>query len=45
MVFDWLFRDSFLWELVSTLTRNTTDPKRLAYVRLALKDFYESIAE
>lgn len=45
MVFDWVVRDSFFWELVSTLTRNTTDPKKLAFIRLALKDIYESIAE
>jgi hypothetical protein len=45
MVLEWAFKDSFYWDLVNTMTRNTTDPKRLAYVRLPLKDIYESIAE
>lgn len=30
--------------MVSELTRNTTDPKRLAYIRLALKDLFETIS-
>lgn len=45
MVLEWVFKDCFFWNLVNTLTKNTTDPKRLAYIRLALKDIYESIAE
>lgn len=40
MVLSWAFKDSFYWELVSKLTHSTTDPKRLAYTRLALKDIY-----
>ena len=45
MVLEWAFRDGFYWDLVSNLTRNSTDPKRLAYVRLALKDIYESVTQ
>jgi hypothetical protein len=44
MVLDWALGDSFYWRLVDEITRNTTDPKRLAYVRLALKDIHEAIA-
>lgn len=29
--------------MVNLVTRNSTDPKQLAYVRLALKDIYETI--
>lgn len=40
---DWAFKSSFYWDLVIEITRNTTDPKKLAYVRLALKDLFEAI--
>ena len=43
MVLDWTFRNNFYWDIVSQLTRNTNDPKRLAYIRLAIKDIYESV--
>jgi hypothetical protein len=43
MVASWLQKDNFYWQLVYTLTRTTSDPKRLAYTRLALKDIYETI--
>lgn len=43
MVFNWAFKNGFYWDLVTTLAKNSTDPKRLAYVRLPLKDIYESI--
>jgi hypothetical protein len=42
-VLSWAFKNSFFWELVCEITRNSTDPKRLAYVRFALKDLFESI--
>jgi hypothetical protein len=45
MVIDWTFKNNFYWQLVDGLARNTTDPKRLAYLRLALKDIHESIKE
>ena len=43
LVLDWAFKSSFYWDLVIEITRNTTDPKKLAYVRLALKDLFEAI--
>jgi hypothetical protein len=43
MVLEWLVKDNFYWQLVHTLTRTTSDPKRLAYIRLGLKDIYETI--
>ena len=43
MVLDWTFRNNFYWDIVNQLTRNTNDPKRLAYIRLAIKDIYESV--
>jgi hypothetical protein len=43
MVLEWLIKDNFYWQLVHTLTRTTSDPKRLAYIRLGLKDIYETI--
>ena len=45
VVLEWAFRDSFYWDLLYGLTRNTTDPKRLAYLRLPVKDLYECISE
>jgi len=45
MILNWAFKDCFYWELLSGLTRNTTDPKRLSYLRLLIKDLYESIKE
>lgn len=43
MVLDWAFKTSFYWDLVNEITRNTTDPKKIAYMRLALKDLFEAI--
>jgi hypothetical protein len=43
LVLEWAFKSGFYWQLASEITRNTTDPKRLAYIRLALKDLFESI--
>ena len=43
MVLDWVFKNNFYFEMVNQLTRNSTDPKRIAYVRLGIKDIYESI--
>ena len=43
MVLDWAFKNSFYWQLVDELTRNTTDPKRLAYIRLAQKDIFQAV--
>lgn len=40
---DWIFRDSFYWDLVENLTKITTDPRKLAYLRLPVKDMYETI--
>lgn len=45
MVKEWLFQNSFYWELACSISRSTSDPKRLAYVRLPLKDIYETIFE
>lgn len=30
--------------MVNQISRNTNDPKRLAYLRLGIKDIYETIA-
>ena len=43
MVLSWAFRDNFYWQLVQQITRNTNDPKRLAYLRLPIKDIHEAI--
>lgn len=43
MVKEWMLKNNFYWELASVLPKTTTDPKRLAYVRLALKDIFEAI--
>jgi hypothetical protein len=43
MVISWVFKNNFYWDLVSQLTRNSTDPKRISYLRLALKDVYEAV--
>ena len=43
MVLDWAFKNNFYWDMVTGLTRNTTDPKRLAYLRLGVKDMFEAI--
>lgn len=43
MVLNWIFKEGFYWDMVNLVTRNSTDPKQLAYVRLALKDIYETI--
>ena len=43
MVLSWVFKDNFYWQLVQQITRNTNDPKRLAYLRLPLKDIHEAI--
>lgn len=45
MVLSWGFKNGFFWQMVSELTRNTTDPKRIAYIRLVLKDLFETIAD
>jgi hypothetical protein len=44
MVLHWAFKEEgFFWRIIDNVTRNTTDPKRMAYVRLALKDLHETI--
>lgn len=43
MVLSWVFANNFYWDLVNQLTRNTNDPKRLAYLRLPIKDMHEAI--
>jgi hypothetical protein len=43
MVLDWVFKDNFYWNIVQQITRNTNDPKRLAYLRLPIKDIHEAI--
>jgi hypothetical protein len=40
---DWVFRDSFYWDLVETMPKVTTDPRKLAYLRLPVKDIYETV--
>jgi hypothetical protein len=42
---DWIFRNSFYWELVDRLPKVSSDPKRLAYLRIQFKDIYEAILE
>ena len=44
MVLNWAFKNNFYWEMVNSITRNTSDPKRLAYLRLGIKDIYEAVA-
>lgn len=44
MVLKWVFRKCFYWDMVNQISRNTNDPKRLAYLRLGIKDIYETIA-
>ena len=43
MVLNWAFKNNFYWEMVTILSRNTTDPKKLAYLRLGIKDMFEAI--
>lgn len=43
MVIEWAFKGNFYWEMLHQLSRNTNDPKRLAYLRLPIKDLYETI--
>lgn len=43
MILSWVFKDNFYWQLVQQITRNTNDPKRLAYLRLPIKDIHEAI--
>lgn len=38
MVAEWIFKNSFYWDLVHQISRSTSNPKRLGYVRLPLKD-------
>ena len=40
---DWVFKDSFYWDLIHNLPKVTTDPRKLAYLRLPVKDVYETI--
>lgn len=42
-VLDWAFKDSFYWNLIDNLPKVTTDPRKLAYLRLPVKDTYEAI--
>jgi len=44
MVLDWAFKNNFYWDMVHNISRNTSDPKRLAYLRLGIKDIYEAVA-
>lgn len=43
MALGWAFREGFFWKMVDQVARNTTDPKRMAYVRLALRDLHEAV--
>ena len=40
---DWVFRDCFYWDLVESMPKVTTDPRKLAYLRLPVKDIYETV--
>ncbi len=40
---DWVFRDCFYWNLVENMPKVTTDPRKLAYLRLPVKDIYETV--
>ena len=44
MVIDWAFKNNFYWDMIYNISRNTSDPKRLAYLRLGIKDIYEAVA-
>ena len=44
MVIDWAFKNNFYWDMIYHISRNTSDPKRLAYLRLGIKDIYEAVA-
>ena len=43
MVLDWVFRNNFYWDIISQITKNTSDPKRTAYLRLPIQDIFETI--
>lgn len=45
MVSKWLFRDSFFWDIISNFPKFTNDPKKLAYLRLPIKDVYDLIKD
>lgn len=36
-------KDSFFWQIIEFLPKVTTDPKRLAYLRLPFRDLYRAI--
>lgn len=40
---EWAFKDSFYWSLVENLPKVTTDPRKLAYLRLPVKDIFDTI--
>lgn len=42
---NWAFDDSFYWNTVEKLPKATTDPKKLAYLRLPFSDLYQAIFE
>lgn len=39
----WAFEDSFYWQMIERLPKATTDPKRMAYLRLPFSDLYQAI--
>jgi hypothetical protein len=42
-VLQWAFRKSFFWDMLDTIPKSTTDPKRLAYLRMPFRDLYRAI--
>ena len=39
----WAFRDAFFWKMIELLPKLTTDPKKLAYLRLPFRDLYKAV--
>ena len=41
----WAFDDNFYWKLIEKLPQATTDPKKLAYLRLPFLELSQAIFE
>ena len=39
----WSFDESFYWHLIEALPKATTDPKKIAYLRLPFIDLFQAI--
>lgn len=44
-IIDWAMRDWFCWKLIEAIPKSTTDPRRLAYIRLPFGDLFVAIEQ